>query len=489
MPWFKNCSLCGRVLEVMIVALVSLLGVHYFAPGDAARLCVGLVAAYLPARVLLARDEAAGVGARYGLLLAWSILGVAVTLSIYHCTGGDSALMSLPDLRSDDRRYFQWALSTVDSDVPRPRLTFVGHPFIVAVLFHTLGVHIVWPLVMNVACTLLAIVFTGKTAVILVAAPGTATRRRVMTTTIFICSLLFYMLSLNTKVLKEPLCYLAVAMAGLALAVHSSQAELTRRRWVKTLVLMSVGSLLLAVVRTSYVYFLILGVAVTSLSRTHLRERLKRGGVLLGITLVALGAGLLLSLYPLSQQVNTVTGGGTMPKLFITNGPQQPYLDIIGQYFNYPVWKRLLLLPFTAAVQFIIPFPWCYSPTGHSSFMEMLPRLREMWYVVGGLSLFYYLFMSWRRGNGGLGTWALWPAMVYLIIAYIVGGSVTRYILPFELLFVPVAVFVLYKLKQGMYRNVFIVWAVFFLVVLAATLVICHDIQVDYMRDYYHLQG
>lgn len=481
MSWKINRRVAFIVLEVLVLALVSLWGLRYFALPDAARLAAGLLVAYLPARVLLARDANAGIGSRCWLLLAWAILGVMVTLSIFQATGGDSAMMQHPHLRSDDLGYFNWALSQIDPSVQRPRVTFVGYPLIISLIWRVLGVHLVWPLVFNVMCTLLAIVLTGKMTVALIAPRDERTSRWVMAAALMMCSLLFFMLAHALKVLKDPACYLATTAVGLALARFVTHDDPDCREWRRCWLLMLGGSLLMAVVRTSFVYFFMLGVVL--LTVTKWRVRWKRGCVLLAMTIISFAVGYCLSFYPFSQQVSTIAGGYPMQRLFITGYAQQPYLEMIGQYFYYPVWKRLLLLPFTAAVQFVIPFPWIYNAGAEGAVLELFPRIRVMWYFVGGLVMFYYLFMSWRRSGGGLGVWAFWPAIVFLIIAYVVGGSVSRYVLPFEFLFIPMAVFVLYKVKHGEHRNVFFVWMAFYCLFLVATLLICHEVQLEYLKN------
>ena len=73
--------------------------------------------------------------------------------------------------------------------------------------------------------------------------------------------------------------------------------------------------------------------------------------------------------------------------------------------------------------------------------------------------------------------------MIFVIIAYIIGGTVSRYVLPFQLLFIPQAIFVMIRLYEGEYRKSFTVWAAAYLMILACTLVVCYNIQVTYLND------
>jgi len=102
--------------------------------------------------------------------------------------------------------------------------------------------------------------------------------------------------------------------------------------------------------------------------------------------------------------------------------------------------------------------------------------------TVGGIALFYYLFIAWRRRGGTLGAWAWWPVLCFLAIAYVMAGSVNRYVLPIEQLFVPVAVYVLHLLRYRRYRRAMMWWSIAYVVVLGSALIVCHRIQTNYLR-------
>ena len=181
-----------------------------------------------------------------------------------------------------------------------------------------------------------------------------------------------------------------------------------------------------------------------------------------------------------------------MARAFKIGIVQQPYFTLIGDYYHYPEWKRLLLLPITAGVQYIIPFPWLYD-LENADFMSILPRMREMWYFVGGTCIYYYLYINglhYKQNN--LGMWAWWPLVTFLGIAFITGGSVSRYVLPLQPLFVVIALYVLLQVKIGNYRRSFAIWMAVYVLMLIATLILCYHTQVEYLNsldEYYRLKA
>ena len=187
--------------------------------------------------------------------------------------------------------------------------------------------------------------------------------------------------------------------------------------------------------------------------------------------------------YTLEHQFDMVEGGKAVARDFEMGISQQPYQHIIGEYYNYPKLERVFLLPISMGVQYIIPFPWLYG-YDNASVLSLLPRMRMMWYFVGGMCLFYYLYIVVAHFNTfNLGMWAWWPLVVFMIMSFLTGGLVSRYALPIQPLFVVVATYVIFLIKEGHFRRQFTILMVIYVLVLVATLVFCYHLQVEYLRD------
>ena len=129
----------------------------------------------------------------------------------------------------------------------------------------------------------------------------------------------------------------------------------------------------------------------------------------------------------------------------------------------------------------------------NADIMSILPRMRVMWYFVGGTCIYYYLYINglhYKQNN--LGMWAWWPLVTFLGIAFITGGSVSRYVLPLQPLFVVIALYVLLQVKIGNYRRSFAIWMAVYVLMLIATLILCYHTQVEYLNsldEYYRLKA
>ncbi|MDE6498441.1 MAG: hypothetical protein K2L21_07260 [Muribaculaceae bacterium] len=115
------------------------------------------------------------------------------------------------------------------------------------------------------------------------------------------------------------------------------------------------------------------------------------------------------------------------------------YYDNFSFYFKAPVWKRLLLLPITLGVQFLIPLPWNFANNLAFGPFIALAYFGFCRYFTG-LLVAFFLFKKLRKRSF---TPALRLCLVglafYAGVAFIFGGTVSRYGIPLLCLFVPCA--------------------------------------------------
>ena len=477
--------------EVIALGIIVAFTSSTFARHDAIAIVLSIMVAYAVPRLVYSQGRTACRWGQWWLLLVALALAIYTILSIKLWTIDAGCTTQMPHLHSDDGSYYRWALNHYDGRCPEPKISFKGLPLFALWLWKVLGVSIVWPLALNYMFTLLAIVMTGKVAVRLLehrvepTSPAT-----IAAVAMLMISLMGFFVSQGVRLQKEAACALGVtlvgyALAGMSRAGNKPSAGQMRRDWAIFLA----GCLILALVRTNFTYFAIIGAAMMALSN-HC-ARWKQGAAMAAAAAAITVSFSILFSYTFGQQYRTVDGGDAMALAFKVGIVQQPYLAMIGDYFHYPEWKRLLLMPVTAGVQYIIPFPWIYEGAD-SSIFSVLPRVRVMWYFVGGVCLHYFLYITiihYKQSN--LGMWAWWPLVTFFIIAYITGGSVSRYILPIQPLFVVIALYVLLQAKHGNYRRSLTIWLIIYTFILAAVLVMCYQTQVDYLNSleqYYRMK-
>lgn len=480
-------SLVLMLGEVIALGLLVASVAGVYSAGESASIVLSLSVAYLIPRFIFTSSHQCCNWGKWMFLVVATLLALYVVYSIKNYTLHDDFTLEQPDLHSDDGRYYCWALSHYDGRCPEPKIPFKGLPLFMLGLWKIFGVSIVWPLALNYMFTLLSIVVTGKIADRLLSprfpshSPST-----IASVTMLLVSLLGFFISQDVRIQKEAGCALGIVMVGYSLAGLSS-LTLSKREKTRDTIVFVLGTLILALVRTNFAYFAMIGAAMMAFA--HKRLWWKRGALLSLTALAITVAFSILFSYSFGQQYRTVDGGDAMALAFKMGIVQQPYLAFIGDYYHYPEWERLLLLPITAGVQYIIPFPWLYDYSA-VDILEIVPRMRVTWYLVGGACIFYYLYINVvHHKYSNLGMWAWWPLATFLGIAYITGGSVSRYVLPLQPLFVVIAMYVILKVHGGAYRRSFTVWMIVYFIILAGVLVFCYHTQLDYLNSLheYHM--
>lgn len=457
--------------EVVAFALLAVVASSYFGVADATRITLAYLVAYLVPRIVLARARGTSTQARVILFVLAVVLMFVGVSNMVEWIKLDGYSLEMPNIKGDARGYYKWALSHYDGRVSSPNLAFPGFPLLMVYMWRLLGVHVIWPLAMNTMFVLTSVVLTGMMSRRLLARHTAMSPSALMSSGMLLMCLLCYYLMSGISILKEGSVFLSTSLAGFALSSMSTIDEERHHPW-RELVAFVIACLLLAIVRTTYLYIILVGVVVMTLP--HWRRDWVMGLVMIAVIVVALFAGNHYAAYSFERHAEIVGGGWNMQRFYYLDGPQRPYRYMIDFYYLYSPWHRLLLLPLTMSVQFMVPFPWMAGED--PTIANHIGRITLGWYALGGIALFYYLFMSWRR-NENIGAWAWWPAAVYAALAYVVAGSVHRYLLPIEPLFVPVSLYVLSRLGEDRWRKAFKRWCIFFVILVTVTLLVCLEIE------------
>ena len=457
--------------ELTAFAVLAAIASHCFGFADGARITIANAVAYIIPRTILSRARGSNLTSHV-LLFALMVFLVAVDFKrMLIWTSYDEFSLQIPNVLNDSRLYYGWALESYYGNTRVGEIAFAGFPLMMVGLWKLFGVSVVWPAAMNLMFTLTSVVLTGMTTRRLLLGRVSSSASTLLNGGMLLTSILFYYLMIGSGILKEGSIYLSMTMAAFALASMAACDEERHRPWLN-LILFVLACVLMAAVRTTYLYFIALGVVIMALP--NWRRDWMMSLAMFAVFLIALFVGDYFSSYSFERHAEIVGGGWNMQRFYIKGESQLLYREILDYYFLYTPLHRALMLPLTMSVQFIIPLPWVYYE--HPSVLNYLSRLTWGWYLMGGTAAFYYLFICWRR-NEGMGFWAWWPAASFVIMAYIMAGSTARYLLPIEPLFVPVAMFVFCRLAEGHWRRQYKLWCVVFVILLAAALIVCNLFQ------------
>ena len=385
---------------------------------------VALLVAYLTAHAAYVRWRHASNAGSAVLLAAWAWLALLAVAFLWASSRGSYSL-EWPHLQSDMNGYFCWAVHHHNGCVPEPKMMFTGWPRAIVALWTLLGQSLVWPVALNVALTLMALVLTARLAAALWQGRTSTRRSSVATWAMALTAVLGFWMAEGALLLKEPSVYVAVLLAALAMA-RLLTPDAGRPRLAPALLLFAAGAFILAAVRAKYVNFLFFGALLVWCA--DFRRNAKPAAALLLITALCWWLGMEMgSHYTVTVQLKNITSSQEMGQAMDgTQGAAALFPD----YYRYPEWKRVLMLPVSCAVQCIIPLPWLPSWSS-LTLLNIAPRLQLGWYLVAAMAMWFYV-RHWRRLDRQLRCWALFAPVCFILIAYMTGGRVSRYILPFQ---------------------------------------------------------
>lgn len=458
--------------EVVVFAILAVTTSCHFGLADGLKITMANIIAYLVPRTILHRARATSVSACVILLLITAFLLMVNYLKLVEWTSFGGYTLHQPNLEGDPRKYYKWAWYYYDGSVPWEKVIFPGFPFMILCLFKLFGVNVIWPQALNLMFTLTAVVLTGMMTRRLLSHRVKATPATLLSGGMLLFLMLTYNLMSDINILKEASITMAITLAGFAMSSMAAASDEERFRPWRDILLMALACVILAAVRTTYIYFLMIGIGVMALP--HLRRDWVMALAMLSLAFLGLVIGNHFAAYTFDRHAKFLQSSMYLQRTYAMEGRHGFYLELIGYYFIYSPLHRIAMLPLTSAIQYFIPFPWLNGE--EPLLFYYLSRFNYTWYLLGGIALFYYVVMSWR-GNENLGAWPWWPVIVFLVIAYIMGGTITRYVLPFQPLFIPVALYVLCRVYEGHRRKAFTWWMIVYVVIVALVLLACLELQ------------
>ena len=455
--------------EIIALAILALVASSHFGIADGARITVAYLVAYLVPLVILKRARGTSLTAHAVLLAMTIFLAWVAYQSLVEWTIPDGYSLERPNLLNDARNYYKWALHRYDGSVEPTHVIFPGFPLMMLALWKVLGLSVIWPQAMNMMFTLTSVVLTGMTTRRLLAGRVSAKPTTLVAGGMALMFLLPFFLMSGISIMKEGTTFVTVAMAGFALSSMVSGDE--ERHWLwRDILVFVLACALMALVRTTFLYTLALGVIIMALP--HWRRDWMIALGLLAVIVIFMVIGNSQAAYSFDRHAEIVTGGWNMQRQF--NGNSM-YKGLLGFYFLFSWWHKLLLLPVTMAIQFILPLPWAWGYEA-PHLLSLISRMTYGWYLFGGTVIFYFLVMSWRRREH-IGVWPWWPLIIYVCLAYVMAGSMARYMLPFQQLMVPIVVYVLYRLYEGRWRKAYTIWIIVLVVIVALGLALSTELQ------------
>lgn len=408
-------------------------------------------------------------GAVAVMLTACLLVGAGVVLNAWYFTTASGGTPDAPVLlNTDSARWWSRAMNALDSGRGDATSSYYGwYGYVLALPLWLFGETVGTALLWSFSLLLTSLLLTGALAW------RVTSSRKDSVVAMACCAAVCYWLTMGTLILKDSFVILAMVTAA---------NGLTARRTRNFVLAVLAGAVMLTVSRPGFILMLVVGTAIV---------RARRGTLWSCAAVCAV----CVALWSVPQLLKANTAlmaslGGDESLGIGYDAPQQmAYFNIVGNFAELSVLKRLLLVPVSAAVQFFIPFPWNYGRDTVFGLTQAYAHVGYPWYLFGATLIYYFATSASRRLRGNrtcrgsrramLFRVALWGLICWLVPCYMFGGTISRYGLPMVALFAPA---VAVTLRENYRKRPFLIYITIFAVLTGAALVAAHGLQTGAMQ-------
>lgn len=458
----KSLWLCaGLCMAAILTCALCFPGARFGFLLPAAFICGGIiVAAYERCEFRTSLGSAV-------VMIGYTLVVCGIILNINYFTVKSGGLYYAPVLFNDDARN-DWINAVCILDGRQPQITEEAFlnlrylSYIAAGLMSVFGRDIGVPLMFNAICYSSAVILIGSIAWRI------SRSRRVATVAMFAATLMCYLMAQAAVLLKDV--PLTMCVAALVLVMTKWSVAQERTVSVGDCLILAVAICGIGFFRANMLLMILLGVFIFAFSRRIPDLRFIGLAVFVMVVFILAKNFLVTTTIDDAVNVDRATGVFSNP----TNA--RAWNDMIGDdYTQMPVWRRIVILPASVVVQFLIPFPWNFVRDTVFGPFQAVAHFGYFWYVAGAI-LIYWIFGESRRSPRTMQLLVLWGIMLTVITAYMTSGRVSRYCLPYLPMLLPA---VAYAACRCYRRRSFRIWLAIFAALLVPALIICHHLQMS----------
>ncbi|MDE6278050.1 MAG: hypothetical protein K2M06_08085 [Muribaculaceae bacterium] len=353
------------------------------------------------------------------LLCAMGLLGALLIVNLDFFMGHPGAHGGQPYLANFDASLNWGYILGILENGSVPPYNFSNYSWIMAPAAAVGGLRSV--LAVNSLCVMLAICFCGRIARECCRVQGAAVSAAAM----LMLTFAFNFISLGTVLLKDAVVAMAFSGAATALLIlrQTDRSALRPMLWAAAACLLSIwvrprsGSMLVVLILIFVPWKDFAGGKRWAVVRRFLPLALLcMAALVVENTLLTMG---ITDLIKEDIQPNRA--------LVFTSSPRGSTLaPLIDSYPTMPIWERILLLPFSMALQLLLPLPWTYLRHFDYGPTMMLSHLGYPLYLEAGAVLYFFVFCL-RKAPAKLALVSCAGMLFYIITAYTYGGTVSRY--------------------------------------------------------------
>lgn len=370
------------------------------------------------------RISADTLGAKIVVLGAWTLLGIGLAVNVWYFTTASGGSVTAPVLFNDDASTAWNQMLALRDGVPVAEMATSrsGYSMFLVALSWPGTPSITTFLIVNVFFVLLAIVLTGGIARRL----SPTGDSKIAVTAMVMIAMVCYFLSSGVILIKD------ACMCAVMAAFTYSIVGLNNKANASDMLVAVAAMMLGALVRPNVLPFMALGIVFFVFT-------MPRGSRYFGLVFIIAT----ISLYVLTRHYGTSPEALTVDgKTMVMIGSDRPrmlaYTSVLGAYEQMSPLQMLLRLPVSLALQFITPLPWAFGRDIVFGPSSAYSHIAFPWYAVGGVILYALLFKL-RAMPRATAILLAYGVALYVVTAYMTGGTVSRYTLPWLPTLVPAA--------------------------------------------------
>ncbi len=452
-------------VDIVIVAVIVLLPLIILIPTGAIPIGISLLLVYILPRYWYKKSEFYTLLGQGALAVAYIVMAFLFIINHWQATV-QMGSVDAPWLLNDSLSFYRLSYDIVQGgiDESSPKVPYFGYPAFLS-FFLLLGINdIAYPVICNILLLLCSMIMVGRCVMLVVDDKPMA--RSISGYAMALMAMVPGVMGYGSVLSKEPFVVFAIVTS-----VGALYAIRRRNHTILNTLLLLLSIVILTACRASYLYVMLLLVIGVYACKPKVADILPFVCIVFAVV-CAIYIGSQASYWGSSDYVLYYVNEEYSTSFFCGES-QAPFEEMIGPYNTYPHWMRILLLPVTIVVQFMIPFPF-----ETVSAQEGLPlstayhRMSYLWYIAALPMIAYYVFYLLRgRGGQKLLILSIWAAISYCIPAYITAGTTSRYAYCFVPILAIMGGYVLYSVLDNRRElNRLMVFAIIYIVLIIAAL-------------------
>lgn len=391
------------------------------------------------------------------LLAAWTVLSAGYTLNLWYFTTASGGTLHDPVFANVDAGVVWQQLSAIKEGIEPPYGYWqYGYARLLSIWEYGGAADVSSVMLLSMLSALVTIVLTGASAA--VAAGDRADAAKVSATAMGAVACVCYFMASGCLIIKDA--FVCMVMAAAVYCMVSLRKGTLPACCAGLLLALGAGWL----ARPHLPVFM----SVAAVCMAFATPR-RYWPVLAGFVVAALA----LAYYGKVTGASSIILNDDDTLNFYTGAPGESrmsaYETVAPMYYNTTTWQRLVRLPFCLAVQFFTPLPWAFGRDVVFGPTQALAHVSFPWYAFGAVFLYYLAFVA-RRGPAKVTALAVFAVIAYVVTAYVTGGTVSRYCLPWLPAMAPAVAYVLAsdQLRQKRFGR----WMLLFGIAVAAGLTV-----------------